>query len=389
MEEAISTLWTNIESYFGKMGAVGLAMNAGLSVLLVLAAIVVSYVLSAALRGLSRKLASKYSDSDAAAGPPSSIRTVEKISLGIVWLAGLFLALGVWGLNVWGWILGPGAPLASSLVRGGLVIVAALIALEVALRAVDAAFQAAAQNAETVRRAAQLRSLAPMCRGAVRAIIAVFAGLLVVSQFGVEIGPLLAGAGVVGIAVGFGAQTFVKDYLTGFSLILEDIVSVGDIVRIGDCGGLVETMTLRTIRLRNFDGTLHVIPYSEAQIVHNMTKTFSYYVFELSVSYDSDIDKAFELMAETGRELQAEPEFKEKILEPLEIVGVDQFADSAVVLKARIKTVPAQQWKVGREYNKRIKVAFDAAGIEIPFPQMKLHVPAALVKERRVSSDAE
>jgi small conductance mechanosensitive channel len=195
---------------------------------------------------------------------------------------------------------------------------------------------------------------------------------VIISLLGIEIGPLLTGAGIVGIAVGFGAQTLVKDYLTGFSLILEDIVSVGDVVLIGDSGGLVEATTLRTIRLRDFDGTLHVIPYSEAQIVHNLTKTFSYYVFNLPISYDSDIDQALDLMRFVGGQMQEEEAFKDAILEPIEVVGVDQLADSGVVLKARIKTAPIQQWTVGREYNRRIKLAFDKAGIEIPVPHLKL-----------------
>ena len=188
---------------------------------------------------------------------------------------------------------------------------------------------------------------------------------------------LLAGAGVVGIAVGFGAQTIVKDLLTGAFLIVEDIIAVGDVVNIGGSGGLVEKMTLRTIRLRDFDGTLHVLPYGEAQVVHNMTKSFSYYVFDLQVSYESDIDRALELMKTTGDELRADPAFADLILEPIEVVGVDGLGDNGVLLKARIKTRPLDQWTVGREYNRRIKLAFDAAGVEIPYPHMKLVVPQA------------
>jgi len=201
------------------------------------------------------------------------------------------------------------------------------------------------------------------------------------SEVGVQIGPLLAGAGVVGIAVGFGAQTLVKDFLTGLFLIAEDIVSVGDIVRIGDSGGLVEEMTLRTIRLRDFDGALHVFPYGEAQVVHNLTKTFSYSVFDLQISYGSSIDAALRLMREVGEEMRLDPGFSDKILEPIEVVGVDNLADSGVVLKARIKTRPLEQWTVGREYNRRIKHAFDAAGVEIPFPHMKVVLPEGQISE--------
>ncbi|RRN63574.1 mechanosensitive ion channel family protein [Caulobacter sp. 602-1] len=173
----------------------------------------------------------------------------------------------------------------------------------------------------------------------------------------------------------------VKDFLTGIFLIVEDIVSVGDIIRIGDSGGLVEQMTLRTIRLRDFDGTVHVFPYSEAQVLHNLTKSFSYYVFDLQVSYRSDLDAALAIMKRVGARLKSDPDFADKILEPIEVVGVDSLADSGVVLKARIKTRPLQQWNVGREYNRRIKLAFDEAGVEIPFPHLQVVLPERQVAE--------
>jgi small conductance mechanosensitive channel len=136
-------------------------------------------------------------------------------------------------------------------------------------------------------------------------------------------------------------------------------------------------MSLRTIKLRDFDGTLHVIPYGEAQTIHNLTKGFSYYVFDLSISYSSDIARALDLMKLTGDEMLGDPQFGPLILEPIEVVGVDQLADSGVKLKARIKTQPIKQWAVGREYLKRIKLAFDANAIEIPFPHLKLVPPDA------------
>jgi small conductance mechanosensitive channel len=204
---------------------------------------------------------------------------------------------------------------------------------------------------------------------------------MALGEVGVKIGPLLAGAGVVGLALGFGAQTIVKDFLTGLFLIIEDIVSVGDIIRIGESGGLVEQMTLRTIRLRDLDGTLHVFPYGEAQVVHNLTKTFSYYVFDLQVSYGSNIDRALEVMRTVGDGLKSDPAFADFILEPIEVLGVDRLGDSGVVLKARIKTAPIKQWVVGREYNRRIKLAFDREGVEIPFPHMQLVLPEKQISE--------
>jgi small conductance mechanosensitive channel len=343
-----------------------LIINAGISTLVIVIAAVASFTFSKAAHLVFRRLLRQITPDVEGANAPGAVLLLGQIA---VWGGALVLVLGVWGLNLLAYRGGP-------LLAGGLKVLAILIlsvvAWELAIIAIGAVFRNAAAHADAPRRAAQLRSLAPLTRGAARTLIALVAGMLIVSQLGVEIGPLLAGAGVVGIAIGFGAQTLVKDYLTGFSLVLEDIVSIGDIVRIGDSGGLVETMTLRTIRLRDFDGTLHVVPYSEAQTVHNLTKTFSYYFFNLPISYDSDIDRALSLMRSVGEEMQHETQYASNILEPIEVVGVDQLGDSGVLLKARIKTAPTQQWNVGREYNRRIKLAFDKAGIEIPVPHLKL-----------------
>jgi moderate conductance mechanosensitive channel len=213
--------------------------------------------------------------------------------------------------------------------------------------------------------------------------------MMALSEIGLDVGPLIAGAGVLGIAIGFGAQSLVKDFLTGVFFIVEDIVSVGDVVRIGDSGGLVEAMTLRTIRLRDFDGTLHIFPYGEAQVVHNMTKTFSFYAFQLSISYTADINMALQLMETIGEQMLHEPPYKDAILEPIEVVGVDALADSGVRVKARIKTKPGQQWGVGREYLKRIKFAFDENGVEIPSGAVKLITPDPVIRPSERPQAAE
>lgn len=282
----------------------------------------------------------------------------------------------LWGFDLPGWLSrGLGRELAQTVLRTGLLLVVAVFAIELSAFLINHSVARLIARANEPRRAAQLRTLGPLLRGAAKGAIAILVVLTVLGDLGVRIGPLLAGAGVVGVALGFGAQTIVKDLLTGLFLVVEDIVAVGDIVRIGDSSGLVEKMTQRTIHLRDFDGTLHVVPYGEAQVVHNLTKTFSYYVFDLQVSYGSDIDRALEVMNRVGAEMQADPEYADKILEPIEVVGVEALADSGVALKARIKTMPIEQWTVGREYNRRIKLAFDAAGIEIPFPHLKLVLP--------------
>lgn len=309
-------------------------------------------------------------------------RLVGWIVQALAGVAAVLVVADIWGFNLLAWTATPlGARALAGVMRLGLLLIATVAVLELVSLAIGRAMEGFADHAAEPRRRAQLSTLAPLLRGLAQSAIVIVAILMALSELGVKIGPLLAGAGVVGVALGFGAQTLVKDFLTGIFLIVEDIVSVGDIVRIADSGGLVEQMTLRTIRLRDFDGTVHVFPYSEAQVLHNLTKSFSYYVFDLQVSYGSDLDMALSIMRKVGARLKADPDFADKILEPIEVVGVDNLADSGVVLKARIKTQPLQQWTVGREYNRRIKLAFDEAGVEIPFPHLKVVMPERQVAE--------
>lgn len=326
-----------------------------------------------------------------APGPPSAerkVRTTRVVRLSttvleiILAFGAVVVVCGVWGLDVIGWLsAGFGRRLVETILKLSALGLAGVAACELSGFVINHGVGRMIAASSELRRQAQLKTLGPLLRGVAQTTVVIVIALMMMGEIGLKIGPLLAGAGVAGIALGFGAQTLVKDFLTGLFLILEDIVSVGDVVRIGDSGGLVEQMTLRTIRLRDFDGTLHVFPYGEAQVVHNLTKTFSYYVFNLQISYSSDIDRALALMAAVGREMQEDANFRPLILEPIEVVGVDNLADSGVVLKARIKTLPIQQWTVGREYNRRIKLAFDEAGVEIPFPHMKLVFPEQQLAE--------
>jgi small conductance mechanosensitive channel len=184
---------------------------------------------------------------------------------------------------------------------------------------------------------------------------------------------LLAGAGVIGIAIGFGAQTLVKDIITGLFILVEDHISVGDVVKFGDHAGTVEKLTLRTIQLRDVGGTVHVVPFSAVTTIENMTKGFSRYVFNVGVAYREDTDHVVDVLRELGEEFLQDERYKPFILEPLEILGVDSFGDNAVNIKARIKTVPIKQWSIGREFNRRIKIRFDELGIEIPFPHRTIY----------------
>ncbi|MCS6296982.1 MAG: mechanosensitive ion channel family protein [Nitrospira sp.] len=189
---------------------------------------------------------------------------------------------------------------------------------------------------------------------------------------GLDIAPILAGAGILGLAVGFGAQNLVRDLISGFFIILEDQVRLGDVAVINGTGGAVETITFRTISLRDFSGVVHIFPNGGITTLSNMTKDWSAFVLDMGVAYREDTDRVVEVMRAVGEELRQDQQLGALIVEPIEIVGVENFADSAVTIRARIKTKPAEQWKIGREYRRRLKKAFDAQHIEIPFPMRTL-----------------
>ena len=193
--------------------------------------------------------------------------------------------------------------------------------------------------------------------------------MLILSELGIEIGPLIAAAGVVGLAVGFGSQTLVKDIITGLFIILEGQISIGDIVEVAGHSGRVEAITIRTVRLRDVNGHLHVVPFSEVTTVKNITQDQDYHSFEIGVSYNEDVDHVIDTIEKVGLDLQKDKFFKSKINGEIEVFGLDKFEDSSIIIKGRIPTVHKQQWVVRREFNRRVKLAFDKSGIEIPFPQ--------------------
>jgi len=193
--------------------------------------------------------------------------------------------------------------------------------------------------------------------------------MLILSELGIEIGPLIAAAGVVGLAVGFGAQTLVKDIITGLFIVFEGQITIGDVVEVAGHSGRVEAITIRTVRLRDINGHLHVIPFSEVTTVKNITQDQDYHSFEIGVSYNEDIDHVIDTLERVGNQMQKDKDFKSKINGEIEVFGLDKFDDSAIIIKGRIPTVHKQQWVVKREFNRRVKLAFDKSGIEIPFPQ--------------------
>ena len=192
-------------------------------------------------------------------------------------------------------------------------------------------------------------------------------GVMILSEVGVNIGPIVTTAGVLGLAVSFGAQNFVRDLIGGVSLLIEDHIRVGDVAIINGVDGKVESINLRTTILRDLEGVVHVFHNGEIRSLANRSKEWSAVVFDIGVAYKEDLEQVMAVMKKTGTALRSDPDFGPLMLEGLEIFGVEQFADSAIIIKCRIKTQPARQWDVGREFRKRLKKAFDQSGIEIPY----------------------
>ena len=225
---------------------------------------------------------------------------------------------------------------------------------------------------ESIEDAKRIQTLLRVAHYLLTASTLAVAVLLVLGEVGISLAPILGAAGVVGIAVGFGAQTLVKDYVSGFLLLLENQIRVGDAVEISGKSGVVEEVTLRFIRLRDFGGNVHFIPNNTIGVITNSSLGFAYAVLDVGIAYGSDIEVSMQVMRDVDESMREDANFSGKILKPLEIAGVDQWADSSVMIKARIQVKPLEQWHVRREYLKRLKIAFDAKGVEIPFPHVKL-----------------
>ena len=271
---------------------------------------------------------------------------------------------------------------AQGLLRIALLVVLAYVVtklLRVALNRLENFLVYATEKTETVSDAAgkRIRTLTGVLWTIGCGLLWFVVALVAFSQIGFNIGPILAGAGVAGLAVGFGAQSLVKDLVSGFFLILENQIRVGDVAVINGTGGLVESITFRTVVLRDNAAIVHVFPNGSINTLSNMTKDWSAYVIDLGVAYKEDTDRVVEILRRVGEEMRGEPKYGGVMLEPIEVLGVDAFADSAVMIKARLKTLPLQQWNVGREYRRRLKKALDAERVEIPFPHQTIYMGEA------------
>jgi len=232
------------------------------------------------------------------------------------------------------------------------------------------------QRAETLGR---------VFRYLVAVIISLLGGMLILSELGISVAPILGAAGVAGLAVGFGAQSLVKDYFTGLFLLVEDQIRQGDVVKLGDHAGVVEEVTLRYVRLRDYDGHVHFVPNGVITSVVNMGRDHAQAVVDIGVAYATSLDAAMKLMISVAAGMRADPAYAARILNDLEMAGVERWADSAVIIRARFKVAPLEQWTVRREFLRRLKLAFDDAGIEIPFPQLTLRRPPRQPPDQRLA----
>lgn len=249
------------------------------------------------------------------------------------------------------------------------------------IRAFRVYMSSRAGSAEETRR---IETLSSVFRYTSTVVISLVAGMLTLSELGISIAPILGAAGVVGLAVGFGAQSLIKDYFNGFFLLLEDQIHKGDVVEICDKGGLVEDVTLRHVRLRDYEGNVHFIPNGLITTVTNKSRGYANAVIDLSIAYSESIDEVYEIMREVSGKLRASEVFSAKILDDIEIAGVDKWADSAIILRCRFKTAPLEQWGVRREFLRLMKNEFDARGIQVPYPHLDLTLFAGQDKQGNV-----
>ena len=218
----------------------------------------------------------------------------------------------------------------------------------------------------------RVQTLGNILRHALLIIILLVGSLMILGELGIQLGPLLATAGIGAVDIGFGAQSLVKDVISGFFILLENQYGIGDVIQVAGVSGLVESLTLRRTVLRDLEGRVHTIPNGEIKIVSNLSKEWSRSVLDLAISYREDVDRVIDLLSQIGKELEAEEPYKSAILESLQVLGVEKFGESELILRMMVKTVPLKQWDVGRELRRRIKVRFDENGIQIPYPHRVL-----------------
>jgi moderate conductance mechanosensitive channel len=289
----------------------------------------------------------------------------------LIIVVGFLSILQVWGVEIVWFFTSPwGSTLLAHLITVLLTVTAVMFVMDLSSFISQKLVEPTQADIEASRKR---KTLVPLTATVIRYGALFVGGLIILHQVGANITPILAGVGILSLAVGFGAQTLVKDIINGLFILVEDSISVGDVVNIRGSGGVVEAVNLRTIWLRDLQGSVHIIPNSQVEISTNMTKDYAYYMLDVGVAYHEDTDEVTAALQEIDAGMRGDLAFAADMLAPIEILGVDRFTDSAVVIRARLKTKPIKQWSVGREFNRRMKKLFDARGIEIPFPQLTIH----------------
>lgn len=313
--------------------------------------------------------------------------------MAVLTVATILALLEAWNLGVAEWLVrnGLGGRVASALTVIVVTVALAVLVWE-GVNAAIAQHLARLSAQAHLARAGRLRTLLPMLRTMLLIAILLVVALVVLSELGVNVAPLLAGAGVIGIAVGFGSQTLVRDLITGLFLLLENAMQVGDIVTLGGLTGTVEALSIRTIRLRAVDGSVHIVPFSAVTTVTNQTRDYGYALLDISVGLNEEPAHVIPVLRDLAAEMRSDPKWGSLVLEELDVMGIEKFVDAAWVLRVRMKTQPASRWSVGRELNRRVKLRFDELAIESPLTSYRVlsavpgpaadPAPAAPVQEK-------
>jgi moderate conductance mechanosensitive channel len=267
--------------------------------------------------------------------------------------------------------------LARTLLRIGVIVLIAWLLLTLSRKLIPMLRQQLQKHTADPEQHKRLDTLGRVIRYAVAVIITLIASMLVLTEIGISIVPILASAGVIGIAIGFGAQSLIKDYFNGFFLLIENQVHQGDVVTVAGLSGFVEEVTLRYIRLRDYEGTVHYVPNGAVSTVSNRSRGFAFALVDIRIAYREDVEQVFQIIREVAAAMRADESLGPLIIEDLDLAGVDAWTDSAVMIRFRIKVQPLQQWTVKRAFLLRLKQEFDQRGIEIPFPHLTLYAGQA------------
>ena len=294
-----------------------------------------------------------------------------------VWLIAAIAALEAWRAPVLDLLAAPvGERIVGALVRIALVLGVFLVLWEALCLAIERYLDARDEDGNPMERSGRARTLLPLLRRTSAVLLLTVGGLTAASELGIDIAPLLAGVGIAGLAIGFGAQTLVKDVITGLFIVMENQVAVGEYVSVAGHSGTVEALSIRTIRLRDLSGTVHVVPFGEVGTVENLTRDYSYALIDAGVGYSEDTDRVSDVLREIAAGMEGDESWRHRVIPPFEVFGVQELGDSAVIVRCRFKTPPMHQWAVAREFRRRMKKRFDELGIEIPFPHRTVYFGA-------------